>query len=169
MVKVSMSQWFLQALIYILFCAPLYYYSNSPTHYYLEINQAEVKLAFKHAAKRKEKCRKRTRKELAKLAPNMRRAQECTRERSLLLVELLLDGNLLAKKSFTPPGLHNDGSAYVYAKFPVPIGSHHLSIRMRDSNRDEGFDYTEEKQFTFKSGASLVIGFDGAAKHFIFY
>ena len=162
-------QWYLQPLIYVIFCAPIFYLSDSPAYQYLQPGQAELKLAFKHAAQRKEECRSRSREELQKMAPNMRKAKDCSRERSDMLVELLLNGNVIATKVFPPPGLHRDGSAYVYAKFPLPVGNHLLTIRMRDSVRDEGFDYKAERDVSLVEGQSLVVGFDGAANKFIFY
>lgn len=162
-------QGFLQVVAYGVFCALLLYFSTSPPYHYLKPGQAEVKLAFKHAAKRKEACRKRSQEELMRLAPNMRRPQECSRERAPLLVELLLDGNLAATETFIPPGIHKDGTAYVYAKFPLPAGDHLLTVRMRDSNRTEGFDYAADRKVVLESGQSLVIGLDGTVGRFIFY
>ncbi|MBF0107992.1 MAG: hypothetical protein HQL76_02285 [Magnetococcales bacterium] len=162
-------QWPLQAVFYTAFFTLVYIFSVSPGYHYLEPGRAELKLAFKHAAQRMEACRERSREELQRLAPNMRKPKECSRKRAPLLVELLLDGNILASKTFPPPGIQDDGTAYVYAKYPIPDGDHRLSIRMRDSNRSEGFDYVEEKQIVTRTSTSLVIGFDGAANRFIFY
>lgn len=162
-------RWFFQAIAYTVFCAFIAYFSTSPGFQYLEPGRAELKVAFKHAAKRMEECRERSREELMAMAPNMRRPKECSRKRAPILVELLLDGSTLAKKTFMPPGIKDDGTAFVYAKFPIPDGNHMLSIRMRDSNRNEGFDYVEDKEITTKTSQSLVIGFDGAANRFIFY
>ncbi len=158
-----------QVVIYTLFCAVIYYLSTDPVYYYLQPDQAELKLAFQHAAQRKEKCRKRTREELMKLPPNMRRAKECSRARAPLTVKLLLDGDLLAEKTFNAPGLHDDGAAYVYTKFPLPAGEHQLSVRMIDSVREEGYDYAADRRVALKPGQALVVGFNHESKKFIFY
>ncbi len=103
------------------------------------------------------------------LAPNMRGSKVCSRERSSLLVSLLLDGNRLAKKVYPPPGIHGDGSAYVYEKYSLPAGEHLLTIQMRDTKRTEGYDHTLESRVTFEPSQALVIGFDGSKNGFIFY
>lgn len=158
-----------QAVAYALFMSVVGFLSTEPGYTYLLDDQAELKLAFKHAAQRREKCHKRTHKELMKLAPNMRGANKCSRERSPLLVSLLLDGNELANKVYPPPGIHGDGSAYVYEKFSFPAGEHLLTLHMRDSTRSEGYDYTTQKRILFKPSQALVIGFNGSTKEFFFY
>lgn len=166
---INLGKWLLQAVAYMLFFAVVGYFSTEPAYTYLPEGQAELKLAFKHAAKRQEKCRKRSHEELMQLAPNMRAANACSRQRSPLLVELLLDGNRLAKKVYTPPGLHGDGAAYVYEKFSLPSGEHLLTIHMRDTIKTEGYDHTLEKRVMFESSQALVVGFDGSKNGFIFY
>ena len=69
----------LQALCYAAFVAFVGYFSTSPSYVHLPAGEALVKLSFQHAGQRKVPCRERTPEELAKLAPNMRAAQDCRR------------------------------------------------------------------------------------------
>ena len=71
----------LQALCYAAFIAVVGYFATSPPYVHLPAGDALVKLSFQHAGERKEACRERTPEELAKLAPNMRAASVCARER----------------------------------------------------------------------------------------
>ncbi|MBF0623223.1 MAG: hypothetical protein HQL82_00255 [Magnetococcales bacterium] len=154
---------------YGLFCALVYYWSVNPGYHYLQPHEAEIRVAFKHAAQLKEPCRQRTREELARLPPNMRSAKECSRERSPVIVKLLLDGTFLTRKTFPPPGLHGDGSAFIYAKFSVPAGAHHLEIRMDDSLRQPGFEVSEARTLTLDPGQLLVIAHDVERQGFVFH
>lgn len=160
-------RYLLQAVLYTAFCATLFYFSTSPAYQYLAEDEAEIMLAFTHPTKRKEACQKRTAEELKRLPPNMRRSKKCPRERSPLVIALSLDKKPLALKIFTPPGIHLDGSVFVYAKFFIPAGKYELGIQMRDSIR-EGYDYLTEKQIDFQPGQMLVIGFDPNKKDFSF-
>ena len=68
-----------QLMLYGLFAAVIGILSNAPSHTHFPPDKALIKLSFSHPAKRKGECRRLTRKEIAKLAPNMRRAQDCPR------------------------------------------------------------------------------------------
>lgn len=158
-----------QAVAYGLFCSVVAYWATDPVYSYLPADRAEIKLAFKHAAQRREKCHKRTHEELMKLAPNMRGANRCSRQRSPLLIELLVDDRPLAKTVYPPPGIHEDGSAYVYEKYRVSLGKHRLTLRMRDTMRTTGYDHRLTQEIVVEAGQALVIGFDGSKNGFVFY
>lgn len=158
-------RYLMQVACYTAFCGVVYYFSTAPAYQYLDKNQAEILVAFKHPTKRKAECHQRTAEELKQLPPNMRRVQDCPRERAPLVLDFSLDGHPVENRTFTPPGTHQDGSIFVYAKFFIPAGTHQLKIQMRDSVR-EGYDYTEEQQIDFKPGQMLVIGFDENAARF---
>ena len=153
-------RWILQVFCYALFCSIIMVYSTDPAYTYLAPDQGEIKLAFKHSSQRKEACTKRTQKALMALPPNMRRLQECSRERADVLVEITLNGQRMAQQRFEPPGLHRDGTVFAYSKFPLPVGTHHLTVSMRDSVRKEGFDFSKSAQITLYPGQLLVVGFD---------
>lgn len=152
-------RYLMQALFYAAFCGVIYYFSTSPAYQYLGDGQAEIMVAFKHPSKRREACHQRTAAELKDLPPNMRRAQDCPRERAPLVIDVALDGATVAHKEFQAPGIHKDGSVFVNAKFFIPAGSHRLKLQMRDSVR-EGYDFTLEQQIDFRSGQMVVVGFD---------
>ncbi|MBF0096893.1 MAG: hypothetical protein HQM04_01225 [Magnetococcales bacterium] len=155
----SAFRYLLQALFYTAFCGVIYYFSTAPRYQYLEADKSEIMVAFKHPTKRKAVCHERTAEELQKLPPNMRRPQDCPRERAPLAMRFSLDGQIVAQKTFQSPGIHQDGAVFVYAKFFIPAGDHRFKVEMRDSMQ-EGFDFTLEQPISFKPGQMLLVSFD---------
>ena len=129
---------------------------------------ALVKLSFSHPGQPKGECRRLTPEEIAALPANMRKPMDCPRERVSLYVELLVDGKLLFSGDLPPSGLAGDGTSTVYQKFPLMPGNHHLSVRLRDSNRAQGFDYEGESDVTLKAGQNFVIDFKKSLGGFVF-
>ncbi|MBF0180539.1 MAG: hypothetical protein HQM03_11005 [Magnetococcales bacterium] len=158
----------IQLTAYLVFFATIYYFSTSPAYHYLQPGQAEVKLAFKHTSQREQECHKRTQEEMMKLPPNMRRPQDCPRQRAPIYIELLLDDRFVATRSFPAPGLSHDMATFVYSKHSLPAGQHKLTVRMRDSIRKEGFDYSGEAVRDWQPGQSIVIGFQKDSEQFTF-
>lgn len=163
----SLTEFGIQFTAYALFFAVIYVLSSSPAYHYLQPDQAEVKLAFKHTSLREQECHKRSDEELRKLPPNMRRPQDCPRERAPIYLELLLDDQFLATRTFIPPGLSRDMATHIYAKFSLPAGRHKLTVRMRDRVRAEGFDYVEEAVRDWIPGQGILIGFDESKDGFV--
>lgn len=157
-----------QALAYLLFAAVLGVFSAAPSYTYLEPDRALIKLSFSHAAQRKGECRRLTPEEIAALPPNMRRTQDCPRERLPVLVELVLDGRVVARELLPPAGLHGDGASAVYRRFPVTTGRHRLVARLRDSDRTEGFDYESAAEIELAPGQNFVVDFRSETGGFIF-
>ncbi|MBF0340567.1 MAG: hypothetical protein HQL95_06325 [Magnetococcales bacterium] len=157
-----------QFIAYALFFGVLYYLSTAPAYHYLLPDQAEVKLAFKHTSQREKECHERTPEELQKLPPNMRKPQDCPRQRAPIYIELLLDDKFLATRTFIPPGLSHDMSSFIYAKFSLPAGRHKLTVRMRDRLRADGFDYIAEEMRDWIPGQGIQIGFDENKSGFVF-
>lgn len=147
-----------QALLYVPLMAILGYFSTSPAYTHMASDEALVRLSFSHAAQRLGECRERSPEELAKLAPNMRSATVCPRERSAVTVELEMDGKLLYHVVAPPSGLTRDGASTVYRRLPVSAGKHHFVARLRD--KAEG-DYNHVKDATvdLAPGRVLVIDF----------
>ncbi len=156
-----------QAVAYLLFAAVVGYLSAAPAYTYIDPEKAVVKLSFSHAGARKGECRRLTPEEIAKLAPNMRRALDCPRERVELLVEIEMDGKLLYQASLAPTGLARDGAASVYERFTIDPGQHTLIARLRDSRRTEGFDYKREAGITLAPQQNFVIDFRAETGGFI--
>lgn len=147
-----------QACAYALFAAVLGYFSTSPVYRHLPDDYALVKLSFSHAAQRKQACRERSAEELAKLPRNMRISKDCPRERSNVVVELEMDGQLLYHVVLPPSGLARDGASSVYRRLPVQAGTHHFVARLKDTEL-VGFGYQREETVALDAGRVLVIDF----------
>lgn len=160
--------WAGQIVIYALFGGLIGYFSSEPSYNYFPADRSLIKLSFAHGAARKGTCRKRTREELRKLAPNMRKPMDCPRERLPVYVELSLDGKRIYAASLTPSGLSRDGPSRVYARLPVPAGRHKLSARLRDTARATGFDYEKTESLDLKPGQNLAIDFRADIGGFVF-
>lgn len=160
--------WAGQAVIYALFGGLIGYFSSAPPYEYFPADQTLVKLSFAHGAKRKGECRRRTREELLKLAPNMRKPVVCPRERLPVYVELALDGKTIYRASLPPAGLSHDGPSQVYARLPIPAGRHELTARLRDTARTTGFDYERTETLDLEPRRSLAIDFRADIGGFVF-
>lgn len=147
-----------QLALYVPLMALIGYFSTEPRYATLGPDEALVRLSFIHAAERKEPCRSRTPGELAQLAPNMRAALDCPRERAALLVELEVDGEIALRREVPPAGVQRDGNATVYHRLPVPAGRHRIVARLRD-RPGEGFNYEREATLELAPGAALLIDF----------
>lgn len=149
-----------QVVLYALFALGIGFFSSYPRYRHLAQDQALLKLSFSHPGQLKVECRRRTPQELAQLPPNMRNPLDCPRERSPVTVELVLDGNLLARRDLPPAGLSRDGPSTVYARFAVPAGEHELSVRLNDSVREQGFNYTRDERVRLAPGQIVVVDFN---------
>jgi hypothetical protein len=152
-------RYLLQVPLYAAFAAAIGYFSVAPAYRHLDAELAVIKLAFSHAAERREPCRKLAPAELARLAPNMRRPVDCSRERLPLVVELELDGQPIYRAEKPPMGLWKDGPSTVYEKFVVPAGRHTLVARLRDRRDTQDFDYEQTASVELAPGQNFVIGF----------
>jgi hypothetical protein len=147
-----------QLALYVPLMALIAYFSSSPRYSPIEEDEALLRLSFIHAAQRKEPCRKRTEEELAKLAPNMRAAEVCPRERADILVELDVNGATVLSRALAPSGLKRDGNAAFYHRLPVPAGRHEVAVRLRD-RPGEGFDFERRETVDLAPGRVLLIDF----------
>lgn len=157
-----------QTVVYGGFAALVGYFSSAPAYQYLAPDRALVKLSFSHAGAPIRPCRERTAEELAELAPNMRRARDCPRQRVDLVVVLELDGRVVLRERLPPSGLAGDGEASIYRSLPVPAGRHSLTARLRDTPRPEGFDHVASIRQALQPGQTLVVDFDSGAGDFVF-
>lgn len=152
-------RWAAQGVVYGAFAALLGYFSAAPTYTQVDPALGVVKLSFSHAGQPRTECRRRTQAQLDELAPNMRKIMDCPRERVPLLVELELDGERIYRAWLPPSGLAGDGASTVYREFPVPAGRHLLVARLRDSRREQGFDWTMERRIEVMPRENVVIDF----------
>lgn len=125
-----------------------------------------LKLSFSHGGERS--CRQLTEAEMAKLPPNMRRTEICDRRRPPVYVELDLDGDTVYRAVLPASGLAGDGPSRVYERFVLPVGEHDVAIRLRDTTRAGGFDYSAERRISLAPEQSLAIDFRPASGGFIF-
>ena len=158
----------LQALAYAAFAAVIGYLSAAPAYDYADAGQATIKLSLSHAANRVKPCVRLTPEQIADLAPNMRHAEDCERQRLPLTVELEVDGELLAHIEAPPSGLWNDGPASVYERFDVEPGAHTLTARLRDSARTDGWDYTHTENVSLPASRYLTVTFHAETGGFSF-
>ena len=156
-----------QLALYVPLMAMLAYFSTEPRFSVVAPEEALVRVSFIHSTQRRQACRERSAEELAKLAPNMRAALDCPRERSPLLLELELDGKLVLRREVQPSGLRRDGNAVVYERMALPAGRHRIVARLRD--RPEGeFNFIKDETLELAGGRSLIIDFNAAQGGFVF-
>ena len=157
-----------QMLFYLPFACAIGYFSTSPAYTHFDPGKAMIKLSFNHTAHRVKECRRRSAEEIAKLAPNMRRPMDCPRERLPVVIELALDGEVIFHRSLSASGLSNDGAASLYERFTVSQGTHHLAVRLKDSDRAQGYDYERDEEINLREGQSFTIDFRAESGGFIF-
>jgi len=161
------ARYLLQALNYTVFMAIIWYFSTSPSIRIIAEDEAIITIAFAHAGDLREPCRKLSVEELMKLAPNMRKPEECPRERSPVVIKAVLDGEILYDRTLQPPGIFNDGSVDIFFSRKIPAGKHHLEIKMNDSVRVEGFNHVFEHDIDIKPTKILLIEFNRLKGFFI--
>ena len=84
-----------QASAYGVFAIVIGLFSIWPQHRLLSEREAVVSVTFSHAAERIAACRRLTQEELNELPPNMRKPDECPRERHQVQVEMRVDDRLV--------------------------------------------------------------------------
>ena len=157
-----------QLALYAPLMAILAYFSTEPRFSVVAPDEALLRVSFIHTTQRREACRERSAEELAKLAPNMRAALDCPRERSALLVELELDGHTVLSREVRPSGLRHDGNAVVYQRMALPAGRHRIVARLRD-RPDGDFNYTKDETVQLAAGRVLVIDFNASQGGFVWH
>lgn len=150
----------LQAINYSVFMALIWYFASSPSVRIIAEDEAMITIAFAHAGELREPCRMLSQEELNQLAPNMRKIDDCPRERSPVTIEAMLDGEPFYSTSLQPPGLYEDGGVDVFHSEKVLAGTHRLSLQMNDSVRIEGFNHSFEREVSIDPAQILLVGFD---------
>jgi hypothetical protein len=143
-------------------------FADWPRYRQLPDGSAVILLSFVHGADRRSACRKLTPDETARLAPNMRKAQDCPRGRLPVQVELEVDDRTVFAGALPPTGIAGDGPSRVYSRFVVPAGEHDVVARMRDTARPDGFDHELRERVALDAGQLLVVDFQPEAKQFVF-
>jgi hypothetical protein len=156
-----------QAAVYAAIAALVGYFANSPPYTWFPEDRALIKLSLIHGGTRPE-CRKRTREELAELAPNMRRPLVCPRERLPLVVDVEIDGSTLYHAALPPSGLFSDGPSRAYEKFAVTPGHHRLEVKLRDTAREDGYDFEKAAEIDLKPLQNFAVDFRAETGGFLF-
>jgi hypothetical protein len=146
-----------QAAFYGLFAVIIAYFSTSPDYTHIDPDKALIKLSFSYHGEFVTECRERTPEELARLAPNMRAAKVCPRERSPITVKIDLDGKPLYEGVAQPGGLSKDGASTLYKRFEIPAGEHLVSVKINDNVRIKDFNFVKEEKMILKPAQILVV------------
>jgi hypothetical protein len=157
----------LQVIAYACIALFIGYFASAPRHMHFPPDQAQIKLILAHGAERRVECRRLTFEELQKLAPNMRKAVDCPRERLPVWIEVVLDDRILYQASLPPTGFSGDGPSRVYQRFTVAPGPHRLVLRLRDTARTTGYDYELDRKIELRSQQNLAIDFRAESGGFI--
>jgi hypothetical protein len=157
-----------QFIVIVVLFSAVSAFANWPVYRQIPEGSAIVLLTFVHGADRKAECRTRSAEEMAKLAPNMRRALDCPRGRRPIYVELDLANRNIFSASLPPTGIAGDGHSRVYRRFVVPAGQYEIAVRMRDTPRTEGFDHQRKETVTLMAAQMFVIDFRSESGEFIF-
>ena len=150
----------LQAFNYAVFMAIVWYFATSPPIEIRTQNEAVLTIAFAHAGELRQPCRRLSQEELNQLPPNMRKPEDCPRERSPVTIEAQLDGESVFRQTLDPPGLFDDGGVDIYYSAKIPAGTHHLVLGMNDSIHVEGYNHHLDREINLPPGRVLLVDFD---------
>ena len=150
-----------------LFIAVLARFSNWPNTNLRGSDQSVISLTFSQAGQLLQECRKLTQQELDKLPANMRKTEECQRQRQAVEVVFKLDDKIIYEENLAPTGIWSDGAVTVYQRMKVPKGQHQMFIGMRNSNIDQGYDYVLESELVLEAGQHLIVEFDELTEKFV--
>lgn len=155
----SVKQWLALTVLWISLALSVGVFSQWPAIVILQPDATELKLTIRYSGKRLGECRQMDSPELERLAPNMRQNLVCPREKSPMLAELRVNGELRYQDTISPSGLHNDGVLAAYEQFAVPVGKVHVSLRIRDDERIEAFTHVFEDDLVFTADHSVRLHF----------
>jgi hypothetical protein len=136
------------------------YFSASPRYRHLAPDQAMIRLSVSQPGQPIGECRPLSETELAARAPNMRKPEECPRERAPLSIRLVVDGAVIYEATIPPSGLRRDGSSAAYLRLPVAAGTHRIEAAVSDDATVSGHAFAREATMTLEPGQMLTIDFD---------
>jgi hypothetical protein len=156
-----------QFLVIVALFAAVAALSDWPAYRQTPSGTGVLMLSFVHGADRRAECRRLSAEEIAKLPPNMRRAQDCPRGRRPIYVELAVGDRVDYRQSLPPAGIAGDGPSRIHRRFVLPAGEYDVAVRMRDTARTEGFDYERAQRIALATDQMLVIDFRPEAGGFV--
>jgi hypothetical protein len=165
---ISAMRFLLQVTAYAAFAIAVGYLSFWPRYHYASPELANVKLSLSHATERVVPCVKLTPQQVAELAPNMRRTHSCERQRLPLILQLSVDGEITFEHEALPSGLWEDGPASIYERFDLAPGMHTIAVQLRETAREDGWDYTHSEEVTLVAGRYMTITFKAENGGFAF-
>ena len=155
----SARRWLWQAAFFAVFFIPLAKLTSTPSYHVHEQGTAVIKLAFRHAGVAIGECETIHGAGIERASVEQLRNSLCSRERSPLELELILDGETLYRELVHPTGLNKDGVASVYARFVVPAGRHEIALAMRDDVVADAPNWILQHEVELAQAEVLVIGF----------
>jgi len=156
----TVGRYVLQGINYAVFMALVGYFSVAPDYRRMADDAAVITVAFGHTTERVSECVELTAAELETLAPNMRAALDCPRERSPLSLEVLLDGDTVADMKLKAPGLYDDQGVDVYRDVVTVAGSHRLTVLMNDDVNADGPTYVLDTSVNLEPQRRAVVSFE---------
>ncbi len=165
---INVLRYLLQVIAYAVFAIVVGYLSFWPRYQYASADVATIKLSLSHATERVVPCVELTPQQVAELAPNMQRTQSCERQRLPLILQLSIDGETTFEYEALPSGLWEDGPASIYQRFDLEPGAHTIMVRLRDTAREDGWDYTHTEDVTLIAGRYMTITFKAENGGFAF-
>jgi len=156
------------AVAYAAFAIIVGCFSVWPSLQLIDNDKAMISLSFSYAGERIRECRKLTQEELNKLPPNMRKPDDCPRERLPIRVVFSSNGKALYEAIRMPSGLWRDGSSNVYERMTVEGKNQRLFIGMNQRGESPEFDFSLEKEVELVPGEHLVVEFDDIQQTFVF-
>ncbi|HQR53575.1 MAG TPA: hypothetical protein PLZ79_09925 [Burkholderiales bacterium] len=152
--------WIGSAGVFAVFALGIGYLSASPRYQHLPPEQAMIRLSVSQPGLPLGECRRLSEAELAARAPNMRKPEECPRERAPLSIRLVVDGAVIYQDTIRPSGWRRDGSSAIYLRLPVIAGTHRIEAAVNDDATVAGFAFMREAEVTLEPGQLLTIDFD---------
>ncbi|MCG8324891.1 MAG: hypothetical protein MI673_05185 [Thiotrichales bacterium] len=142
--------------------------SMRPEYRHIQPDEAFIKLSFSHSGKREDDCVRLTSEEIMALPPHERKPFDCQRSRLPVYVELQIDNRVVLERILMPGGISRDGASSIYHRVIINSGEYRITARLRDSQRDEGFDYEKSENVEIRPGQNYVIDFREEDGGFIF-
>jgi hypothetical protein len=111
------------------------YLSDAPGYQYSDGQSSEIKLVVRHSGFLLGECRVVSQEELMKLAPNMRKPQDCPRGKAQMSVSLRVENEVFYEGIIKPSGIHSDGVLALYQRFNIPPGN--VSVQLAIESGDQ--------------------------------
>jgi hypothetical protein len=149
-----------EIVLYAVFALLVGLLSVWPPYHLVDDDRAIISLVFSHAGERVRECRRISQEELNKLPPNMRKPDDCPRERHPVRVELRSGTDVLYQETLLPSGIWSDGKASIYQRIEVQSGVHEIFVGINDSGGEGVFDFQTWEAIDLPPGRNLVVQFD---------